>query len=328
MVHYQELAVDWSPVSRSNRRFNLLAIVMLVSVLMLAFYMSSIHVPVKERTTQIVVPERIANFIVQKKKKQPEIIKPRPEIKPKPVIKAPEPEKPGKVVRKKTKKKMLTREQKEIREKLAGTGLLALSNELSGLMETKEVAAMVSGNVNVNTNTNRHKQSDKARAVLLQDVSKGSGGVNSSSYAAKVERQLAVQSDVDIRVAEREISRVESSLITSEPVKSNVKRSSKPGSAVGFRAEEDITLVFDRNKSQLYSLYDRARRKNAGLKGKLVLEITITPDGKVSLVRLLASELEDDSLVSRLISRVKQFDFGAKNVETVVVTYPVEFLPG
>jgi hypothetical protein len=29
----------------------------------------------------------------------------------------------------------------------------------------------------------------------------------------------------------------------------------------------------------------------------------------------------------KLLARVKQFDFGAKDVDTMVVTWPVDFLP-
>ena len=83
----------------------------------------------------------------------------------------------------------------------------------------------------------------------------------------------------------------------------------------------------DLNKSKLHSLYRRARRHNPGLKGKIVLEITILASGKVSVVTIKSSELNDPALESRLIARVKQFDFGVQNLKTVTVTFPVEFLP-
>ncbi len=83
----------------------------------------------------------------------------------------------------------------------------------------------------------------------------------------------------------------------------------------------------DKNKSKLHSLYRRARRSHPGLKGKIVLEITIAPSGKVLKVRIKSSELNDPKLESRLVARIKRFDFGSYSVQKVTVTFSIEFLP-
>ena len=83
----------------------------------------------------------------------------------------------------------------------------------------------------------------------------------------------------------------------------------------------------DKNKSKLHSIYRRARRSHPGLKGKIVLEITIAPSGKVLSVRIKSSELNDPKLESRLVARIKRFDFGSDSVEKVTVIFPIEFLP-
>ena len=67
-----------------------------------------------------------------------------------------------------------------------------------------------------------------------------------------------------------------------------------------IRPEEEVTIVFDRNKGRLYSLYNRARRSNPHLKGKVGIEITIAPAGTVTNVKILSSELGDPKLESRL----------------------------
>lgn len=85
--------------------------------------------------------------------------------------------------------------------------------------------------------------------------------------------------------------------------------------------------MFDRNKGILYKLYNHARRKNPGLKGKIVLRLTIAPSGKVNSIEIVSSELNDPKLETRLVRRIRNFDFGAKNVESMSVTYPIEFLP-
>jgi hypothetical protein len=37
--------------------------------------------------------------------------------------------------------------------------------------------------------------------------------------------------------------------------------------------------------------------------------------------------LKDTDLERKLLARIKQFDFGAKDVAQMVVTWPVDFLP-
>ncbi len=94
-----------------------------------------------------------------------------------------------------------------------------------------------------------------------------------------------------------------------------------------FRTDENIAYVMDRNKGKLYSVYRQARRKNPGLKGRIVFDITILPSGKVSRAVIKSSELNNSKLESRLLARVKRFDFGVRDGEPITVTFPVEFLP-
>jgi TonB family protein len=93
------------------------------------------------------------------------------------------------------------------------------------------------------------------------------------------------------------------------------------------RSIEEIQMVFDRNKGAIYSVYNRALRKDPTLQGKVVLQLTIAPSGKVTQCKLVSSELHDAALGQKISQRVKLFDFGAKDVETVTITYPIDFLP-
>ena len=86
-------------------------------------------------------------------------------------------------------------------------------------------------------------------------------------------------------------------------------------------------MTFDRNKGSIYSVYNRALRNDPGLKGKIVLRLTIAPSGKVTRCDLVSSELGDPVLGKKIVSRVKLFDFGAKDVTEVTITYPIDFLP-
>jgi len=81
------------------------------------------------------------------------------------------------------------------------------------------------------------------------------------------------------------------------------------------RSREEIETIFDRNKGAIYALYNRATRSNPELQGKLVLEFTITPDGQVTMCRVISSELNDKELEGKIVSLVKLFHFEAKDEE-------------
>ena len=106
----------------------------------------------------------------------------------------------------------------------------------------------------------------------------------------------------------------------------------KPGGdakagASASRSREEIELVFDRNKSAIYALYSRALRSNPQLQGKLVLELTIAPDGRVTDCRVVSSELGDEELERKLVARVKMVRFEDRDVATVTTTKPIDFFP-
>jgi protein TonB len=44
-------------------------------------------------------------------------------------------------------------------------------------------------------------------------------------------------------------------------------------------------------------------------------------------VRIVSSELRAEELERKLLARIRQFDFGARDVEMMVVSWPVDFLP-
>jgi len=93
------------------------------------------------------------------------------------------------------------------------------------------------------------------------------------------------------------------------------------------RSIEEIKLVFERNKGAIYSIYNRALREDPSLEGKVVLELKIAPSGQVVDLRIVSSELKQVELEKKLLARIRQFDFGAKDVDLMVVTWPVDFLP-
>jgi hypothetical protein len=93
------------------------------------------------------------------------------------------------------------------------------------------------------------------------------------------------------------------------------------------RTDEEIQIVFDRYKASLYRLYNRELRRDPTLQGKMILRLTIEPDGSVSFCQLHSTDMNAPDLSAQVVERVKTFDFGAKEVPAVTIVYPIDFLP-
>lgn len=93
------------------------------------------------------------------------------------------------------------------------------------------------------------------------------------------------------------------------------------------RTHEEISLDVDRYKSRLLAIYQRALRGNPSLRGQVVFKVTIEVSGKVSRVEVVSSALNDERLERKLAARFKMFKFGARDVDTMIVTIPIDFYP-
>jgi len=312
-ITYEQLALGWKPDSRSDNVFNIIAIVVLLSFLLAALVVSSIPVPKNAQSARTVLPDRIAKFITERPK--PKVV-PRPVPKPlplpSPLVRAKKPEQ----------KKALTKIEKKARDNAEKSGLLALTTQLSDLMDTKSINKMVSGSLHAAKNANAEVSVNSQ--ILTANSSKGSGGVTQNVYMSTAMGGTRLD-DNQIKLANKLLAAHGQIAVMDK----HVSRTSEERQARGdnVRAEEDVAYVMDEHKSMLHALYRRARRTHPGIKGKIVLELTILPTGRVSRVRVVTSELNDRRLEQQLIERIKLFDFGARQVETLTLTIPVEFLP-
>ena len=94
------------------------------------------------------------------------------------------------------------------------------------------------------------------------------------------------------------------------------------------RTDEEIQIVFDRYKAALYRIYNRELRNDPTLRGKMVLAITIEPDGSVSACKVQSTDMDSATLSAQIVARVKAFNFGAKEgVPQTKILYPIDFLP-
>lgn len=155
------------------------------------------------------------------------------------------------------------------------------------------------------------------RAIVTAGAARGSGGINTGQLS---------RDTGGAALAGRQMVSV-SSPVASASSGVGAGSAVRGGGRKAARSIEEVQLVFDRNKAAIYSIYNRALRENPALQGKVVLKITITSSGRVSACQVISTELDAPALERKIVMRVRLFDFGAKDVETMVVTYPIEFLP-
>jgi len=327
-VTYQRLALSWHPQNSNDKPFAVFLTLVLALFIGLGIFLSSIEVPQTSHRVKVAVPERIARFIMEKPEPAPQPPapkkalkikeKPKPETQPE---KTPKPKQPAVKRKKPEKPTKLTGKERTAREKAAKSGLIALSSELSDLIDTSGIDTMMGkplkkpGKLAAVTTVNT--------ALITRDSTQQAGHINIDANLPNVSRTTTLDTRQREAAAQALLAaRAE------EPVASQQTGSSEAQPRAGIqRSEEAIAYVIDQNKSKLHAIYRSARRNNPGIMGMIVLEITILPSGEVEAVTIKSSELNNARLEARLIARIRQFDFGRRNVNKVTVTYPIEFLP-
>jgi protein TonB len=230
------------------------------------------------------------------------------------------------------------------RRKAAGVGLLAMSKdlaELHGAPMAVQLAPVKQGpgvgtgsGVGVGAGV---EAGLPVRAMITSNATGGSGGINTAGYSRNTGGGgLAGRSTTVVEGAAGggggggaggggARGRGDGTgLASAGSSGGNLQRG---GSGKASRSIEEIKLVFERNKGAIYAIYNRALREEPGLQGKVVLELKIAPAGQVLECRIVSSELGSQELNAKLLGRIRQFDFGAKDVDLMIVSWPVDFLP-
>jgi TonB family protein len=82
--------------------------------------------------------------------------------------------------------------------------------------------------------------------------------------------------------------------------------------AIVGRNQDDVQAVVTRHNNAIQYCYERELKRNPNLRGKLVLRITITPQGTVKKVKIISSTLNNRRVEQCVISRIKRWsDFGS-----------------
>jgi TonB family protein len=310
---YHNAVLPWTASADEERRFRRIMAAAVVISLLLGLLMPVIKAP--EVATQAEeIPPRFAKLIVEPRPPPPP---PQPVQREEPAV--PEPEKK---VEEAPKPKPETpiperRPQPTARERAAKQGLLALSDKLSELRDTSVTQELEHQTLHPSSTAGtRPADTPIQRSIITSQVNSGSGGINVSQLS---------RDTGGTQLAGRETTRVDAP-VDETPAGVGPARAGR--NTIGPRSIEEIQRVFDANRGTLNTLYNRALRENPSLAGKVVLKLTILPNGDISELEIVSSELKDADLERRLIARVRLFKFVAKNVAVTTITYPIDFFPG
>ncbi len=313
VLMYRSFILPWTRLEEDDGRLKKIVTIILALAVVFSVVIPWIPVPEVDKDKIEDLPPRLAQLLLEKQKPKPKPVpkkveKPKEKKKEKPKE---EPKKKKEEPKKKIEKPKVDRVA-EARKKAASSGLLAFTDDLADLRDKPVTQAL-------NKNKPLAKGVTSAKVMkrnILTSGTAGSGGIDTSRLSTGVGRSA---------LAGRETTQVESPVAI--VAKTGPKATGGGGSGKPSRSYEEISLVFDKNKGAIYSLYSRALRKDPTLQGKVVLEITIAASGRVIACKIISSELNDKNLERKLVSRVKLLNFGARDVEEMIVTYPIDFLP-
>ena len=324
------IGVDaWGLAEEADRRFRRVAGAALLAFLILAVVIPLLNFAGLERGGGDTLERRYVSLLPDaevadqtEEPKPSEDDAPKPE-EPKPQeVKKPEPAKPK---AEPVAKPEPTKEQlvASARDKAAQTGVMAMADQLKALRDNSlqglDAARPLSSDVVTARAGTGASGGTAGGGAIAQSAAASSGGISGSGTGETRRSQAGAG------LGQRRTTTVESP-IGIGPDKTRPGQSGDK--SVAARTLDEIQLTFDRNKAAFYSIYQRVLRDKPDVRGKMVVSLTIAPDGSVSDCRLVSSELGDAELEERIIARVKLLNFGAKAVPTFTYpNYPIYLFP-
>lgn len=300
--YYRRYDLPWEGDPESSGRFRRFVVIGLIVFALMGVLIPVLKFPEPRESAAEAVPERLARIMVEEKPPPPPP-PPPPVVEPPPrptTTPQPTPQPVDRVA--------------EARRKAEQTGLMRLRDELEDLRRdfANEPAAQTQ-----NLTGAVGADSKAERSLIASKAGSGSSGVQSTSSSRGFGSGAGsltghATTSVNSRVA---------------AIGSGTAATRTGVSGKASRSQEEVELIFDRNKGAIYALYTRALRERPELQGKMVLEFTIAPSGEVTACRVVSSELNDPELERRIVARVRLIRFEAKDVEAFTATKPIEFFP-
>lgn len=312
---YRVFELPWSLAADQDHKFRRLLAQVSGAVVALAILFTFLPAPEPDPEAVKEIPKRFAKLVLERKAPPPPppVVQEEPEPEP-----LPEPE-PEKVVEQQPEPEPVPEPKvdpvKTAQERAKVAGLLPFADQLADLRDNKALDK-------INDNRQLSSRVDgeaprTERSLITSKAGQASGGINTAALS---------RNTGGTSLAGRSTTQVASPVADFGSAGGTARRTGASSNKAS-RSREEIEMVFDRNKGSIYALYNRALRKNPALQGKLVLRLTIAPDGSVTFCEVVSSELGDADLERKLVARVRLFRFDAKDVEAVTTTKPIDFFP-
>lgn len=313
---YREYELPWTADSGQERKFQRLLGAIFLIVLVLGVAWPFLPAPEREFEDVIEIPPAVAKLLLEEEplppppppEPEPEEPEPETEEEPEPeqVAEEPEPE-PESIPEPEPEP-----DREQIAREQAQAAFMPFAEDLADLVD-QDLLETVTEDRELSGSVGEAQRNE--RSMITSSVGTASGGINT----AQMSRNTG-----GTGIAGRSTTKVDSTIADIGPA-GGARRTGTSGKA--SRSREEIELVFDRNKGAIFALYNRALRSDPTLEGKLVLRLTIAPDGTVTFCEVVSSELGDPDLEAKLVARIKLFRFEAKDVEPITTTKPIDFFP-
>lgn len=325
---YHAMAMPWDPEGEDARRFRKVIILALLLTFSMGGGMAIWKLPPVDKYAPVEIPERVVKFV----KNEPPPAPPKKEAKKEEEKKEEKPEEKKvaeKPAEKKPTEKATPTEVKAARAKAESTGVLAFKNTFADMMEDDSTLALGadasvkgSGSAGNQARGGVGNGAAGSRSLIAAQGAAGSGGIANAGISRG---GVGSGGGAGGAIAGGGVAVAKRSSGIADMKDQDTKLTAGAGPS---RTDEEIQIVFDKYKSALYRIYNRELRNDPTLRGKMVLSLTIEPDGRVSSCKVQSTDMNSPALSADIVAKVLKFNFGAKEgVPATKILYPIDFLP-
>ncbi len=280
--------------------------------IVLAIGVQIITVPELSREEKETLPPQLARVVLEKKE-IPKPPPPKPKPKPKKEEK-PKPEEKKEVKKEKPKPKPKPKKVEPVKlkkaQEQAKKAVQQFQDDLMAMRESFDL-----GDVKNVSNTRSKGEAKRVkRDIITSGAKAGSGGISTERLSRDTQGQS---------LSGRETTVVDGPVVGGE----NLAAASEKARRTKGRSDADIRRMMEQHKDAIFAIYNRELRKDPTLEGKVTFEIVIQPNGRVTSVKVVSSELGNKSLERKISSRIRLINFGAKDAAVTTLKYSFNFLP-
>ncbi|MEH6581550.1 MAG: AgmX/PglI C-terminal domain-containing protein [Halioglobus sp.] len=301
-----ELQLPWESSLEEDRVFQKILRALVILLVIVSVLIPMLTVSELKQSGKADPSPQLSHILIEEQVlPKPVPVDPKPKVEPKV---RPAPEKPLPVPESREPPKPVDKAQFAL-EQAKDSGVFAFQDDLEAMRDNLDLDSLQSSQAT-------RSEADAAtleRSLLTTADSSGSQGISTANLS---------RDTGGAALSARQTTRVNNTMAAGTS-----KDLDSASAQLGGRSDESIRREMDRNKGAIFAIYNRALRRDPLLEGKLVFEMSIESSGEVAAIRLLSSELDDEALTKKILSRISLIRFPSESVVTTVVNYSFDFLP-